>query len=142
MDTLKFNNRNTLVVAHRGLSGIEKENTNSAFVAAGNRSYFGIETDIHKTKDGHFVINHDSDFKRVAGCETVIEESTLEEIMNIVLLDTDGTKDRYDLRPTVLQNYITICKKYGKHSVLELKSDFTDEEISKIIQIIKFLKYI
>ena len=114
MDTLKFNKRNTLVVAHRGLSGVEKENTNSAFVAAGNRSYFGIETDIHKTKDGHFVINHDSDFKRVAGCETVIEESTLEEIMNIVLLDTDGTKDRYDLRPTVLQKskIIQIIKEY------------------------------
>ena len=142
MNTLKFNKRNTLVVAHRGLSGIEKENTNSAFVAAGNRSYFGIETDIHKTKDGHFVINHDGDFKRVAGCETVIEESTLDEIMNIVLLDTDGTKDRYDLRPTVLQNYISICKKYGKHSVLELKSDFTDEEIGKIIQIIKEYDYL
>ena len=44
--------KNTKIVAHRGLSGIEPENTNLAFVAAGNRSYFGIETDIHVTKDG------------------------------------------------------------------------------------------
>ena len=46
MNTIKFDKKNVKVIAHRGLSGIETENTNSAFVAAGNRSYFGIETDI------------------------------------------------------------------------------------------------
>ena len=61
MNTIKFDKKDTRVIAHRGLSGLEKENTNSAFVAAGNRSYYGIETDIHRTKDGHFVINHDGD---------------------------------------------------------------------------------
>ena len=59
MDTIKFDKKNTLMVAHRGLSGIEKENTNTAFVAAGNRSYFGIETDVHKTLDGKYVVFHD-----------------------------------------------------------------------------------
>ncbi len=142
MNTIKFENKSTLVIAHRGLSGLEKENTNSAFVAAGNRSYYGIETDIHKTKDGHFVINHDGDFKRVANEEIVIEASTLEEIQSIILLDADNTKDRIDLRPTILQNYLSICKKYEKHSILELKSDFTQEEIAKIIDIIKEYDYL
>ena len=142
MDTLKFEKKSTLVIAHRGLSGIEKENTCSAFVAAGNRSYYGIETDIHRTRDGHFVINHDGDFKRVAGEEIVIEDSTLEEIQNVILFDTDGTKGRADLRPTILENYLSICKKYGKHSVLELKSKFTDDEIVKIIDIIKSYDYL
>ncbi|MBR7100665.1 MAG: hypothetical protein IKC74_00090 [Clostridia bacterium] len=142
MDTLKFEKKSTLVIAHRGLSGIEKENTCSAFVAAGNRSYYGIETDIHRTRDGHFVINHDGDFKRVAGEDIVIEDSTLEEIQNVILFDTDGTKGRADLRPTILENYLSICKKYGKHSVLELKSKFTDDEIVKIIDIIKSYDYL
>ena len=142
MDTVKFDKKSTLVIAHRGLSGIEKENTCSAFVAAGNRSYYGVETDIHRTKDGHFVINHDGDFKRVAGEDVVIEESTLEEIQNIVLSDTDGSKSRNDLRPAVLQDYLAICKKYGKHSVIELKSSFTQEEIVRIIEIIKSYGYL
>ena len=142
MNTIKFDKKNTLVIAHRGLSGLEKENTNSAFVAAGNRSYYGIETDIHRTKDGHFAINHDPDFKRVANNETVIENSTLEEIQNIILLDNDGTKSRKDLCPTFLENYLSICKKYEKHSILELKSDFTDEEIVKIISIINEYEYL
>lgn len=142
MNTIKFENKNTLVIAHRGLSGLEKENTNSAFVAAGNRSYYGIETDIHRTRDGHFVINHDGDFRRVANDETVIENATLEEIQNIILNDIDNLKTRFDLRPTTLQNYLSICKKYEKHSVLELKSDFTQEEIARIIDIIKEYDYL
>ena len=59
MNTVKFDKKETKIIAHRGLSGIEKENTNAAFVAAGNRSYFGIETDIHVTKDGRIVVIHD-----------------------------------------------------------------------------------
>ena len=42
MDTIHIDSRGVKMVAHRGVSGLEKENTASAFVAAGNRSYFGI----------------------------------------------------------------------------------------------------
>ena len=58
MNTIKIKKSLTQLVAHRGLSGIETENTNAAFVAAGNRSYYGIETDIQRTKDG--VLAYDS----------------------------------------------------------------------------------
>ena len=40
-----LNSPKPLMIAHRGVSGLELENTCAAFVAAGNRSYFGIETD-------------------------------------------------------------------------------------------------
>ena len=142
MNTIKFEKKSTQVVAHRGLSGIEKENTNAAFVAAGNRSYYGIETDIHRTADGRFVVCHDDDLKRVAGEDIFVESTTLADLQNVVLFDKDGTKNREDLRPSVLENYISICKKYEKHCVLELKSDFTDEEIAEIINIIKGLEYL
>ena len=75
MDTLKLEKGSTLMVAHRGLSGIEKENTMPAFVAAGNRSFFGIETDVHRTADGQFVVIHDDSTKRVAGVDFIIEET-------------------------------------------------------------------
>ena len=77
MDTIKFKKGNTLVIAHRGLSGIETENTNAAFVAAGNRSYYGVETDTHITSDGSFVINHDFDLRRVSGENVPVEEVSL-----------------------------------------------------------------
>ena len=142
MNTIKFKNVSTKIVAHRGLSGIETENTNAAFVAAGNRSYYGIETDIHRTADGRFAVCHDDDLKRIAGVDIHVESTSLSELQSIVLFDKDGTKNREDLRISVLENYISICKKYGKHCVLELKSDFTDEEILKIIDIIKGFDYL
>lgn len=142
MNTRKFDKGHVRVIAHRGLSGIERENTNAAFVAAGNRSYFGIETDIHRTADGRFVVCHDNDLFRVAGEKIPVEEVSLSVLQNVVLLDKDGTKNRADLRPGTLENYIGICKKYEKHSILELKSVFTEEEIAQIVAIIRELDYL
>ena len=142
MDTIKFEKKNTKMVAHRGLSGIEVENTNSAFVAAGNRSHWGIETDIYKTADGKFVIGHDDNYKRLSGEEIFLEKETLEKLREVVFFDKDGTKNRVDLRPATLENYLSIVKKYEKYAVLELKSNFTDEEIARIIEIIREYDYL
>jgi glycerophosphoryl diester phosphodiesterase len=141
MDTVKIEKKNTLVIAHRGLSGIEPENTNAAFVAAGNRSYFGIETDIHKTLDGEFVVSHDNHLARTAGVEIDTESSTLSELQSIPLFDSDGIADRIDLRTPTLSNYIKICKRYEKHSVLELKDEFTDGDIARILSVIDSYGY-
>ncbi len=56
------------MAVHRGFSGLETENTAVAFVAAGNRSYFGVECDIHLTPYKKFVIIHDETIERV--CDT------------------------------------------------------------------------
>ena len=135
MNTIKFEKGQTLAVAHRGLSGMERENTVAAFIAAGNRSYYGVETDIRRTADGHFVICHDKSLLRVSGEEILVEETPLKELQEVILYDEDGTKSRKDLRLCTLENYIRICKKYEKHCVLELKSDFDEEETDRYLQI-------
>jgi len=138
MDTLRLTEKgNVLMVAHRGLSGIELENTASAFVAAGNRSYFGIETDVHKTGDGKFVVIHDDNTKRVGLDEMKVEETSYETLRALRLADKDGVRGRNDLRIPSLQEYTQICKKYGKVSVLELKNHFEPAEIDEIVEIIK-----
>ncbi len=142
MNTRKFEKKGTKVIAHRGLSGIEVENTCSAFVAAGNRSYYGVETDIHRTADGKFILGHDDNLKRIAGEEIYLEKTSLKVLQSVVLYDKDGTKGREDLRPCTLENYLSIVKKYEKHAILELKSEFTDEEIAKIIDIVKSYNYL
>lgn len=138
MDTVKIENKgNCRIIAHRGVSGLEAENTCAAFVAAGNRSYFGIETDVHVTKDGHYVVNHDGDLKRVAGVDLVIEEATLAEILAVPLLDSDGISHRTDLRVPLLADYISICRRYDKEAVLELKSDIAPAHIAGIVAVIE-----
>ena len=144
MDTIKINSSGVKMIAHRGLSGIERENTCPAFVAAGNRSYFGIETDVHVTKDGKFVIIHDETVKRVSSGEYDInvEESNYSDIEKIVLPDLDNTTYRKDIRIPLLKEYISICKKYEKICVLEIKNHFEIEDIEKLINEIKELKYV
>ncbi len=142
MDTIKINKRGTVLIAHRGLSGIETENTNAAFVAAGNRTYYGIETDIYKTADGRFVVHHDNHLGRLSGEDVGIENTAFSVLREIVLFDKDGGKDREDLRVPTLENYISICKRYCKHCVLELKSQFSAEETERMIDIIEGHHYL
>ena len=135
-DTVKLHAQNVRMIAHRGLSGIERENTNAAFVAAGNRSYYGIETDIHRTIDGHFVVYHDDKTLRLTDVDWNVEEHTLEQLRSLTMKDFDD-RVRADLVMPTLDEYIRICKKYGKVSVLELKNYFECEDIQRIIEIIR-----
>lgn len=142
MNTVRFNSLNTKVVAHRGLSGIEKENTNAAFIAAGNRSYFGIETDVHRTLDGKFVCFHDDTTGRVAIDNMIIEETTFDTLRKLLLTDRDGLKGREDLKIPTLKEYISTCKRYEKIAVLELKNEFEKEDIARICDEIIELEYL
>ena len=47
-----------LVIAHRGASGYEVENSLAAFRAAGDRGADAVELDIHATADGALVVQH------------------------------------------------------------------------------------
>lgn len=137
MDSIKLDTRTAKMIAHRGLSGIEKENTNAAFIAAGNRSYFGIETDVHKTVDGKFVIIHDDTTGRVAIDDLEVEKSTFETLRKLSLCDIDDKRGRADLYIPTLTEYINTCKRYDKTAVLELKNAFTSAEIAAICDEIK-----
>lgn len=143
MNTKKLENkRNTLIVAHRGLSGIERENTCAAFVAAGNRSYFGIECDVHRTVDGKYVVIHDDNTARVGIDRLVVEESTYDTLRALQLTDKDGVRGRSDLRIPSLEEYISICKKYEKTAVLELKNHFEAGDVAEICDVIDSLDYL
>lgn len=142
MDTIKISKKKTLMVAHRGVSGLEKENSMPAFIAAGNRSHYGVETDVHRTADGKFIILHDSDTKRVAGVACNVERTAYDVVRNIKLLDIDGTPGRCDLGIPSLEEYVRICKKYGKICVLEIKTDLTEEETASMIDVFKANDYL
>lgn len=137
MDTIKIADKgNIKMIAHRGVSGLELENTCPAFLVAATKSYWGIETDVHVTKDGKFIIIHDDDLKRIAGLDWIVEESNFDDLRAIRLKDNDGT-ERKDLFLPTLEEYIIICRKYGKQAVLELKSPIVKEKVWEIADVVK-----
>jgi len=144
MDTIKISDRkNCKIIAHRGLSSLERENTVPAFIAAGNRSYFGIETDVHVTSDGKFIIFHDNKTERVApGINVVVDDTSFDELRKISLSDKYGKGGRPDHRMPTLEEYISVCQHYEKICVLELKNKMDPEAIERMVEEIKETGYL
>ena len=153
MNTVKFPKANMQVIAHRGLSAIEPENSISAFVAAGNRSYYGVECDVHITKDGKFVVIHDETTGRVAEKNINVEKSSLKKVRKIILDDICGIErkelgadvhknSRSDLVIPTMSEYINVCKKYGKKCVIEVKNRMKTDDLKKLVDEIKGLDYL
>lgn len=144
MDTIKIKSNSCKMVAHRGVSKLEKENTCPAFVAAGNRSYYGIETDVHLTKDNKIVVIHDETTERISdGANNInVEENDYSAVADIVLPDIDGSTHRQDIRIPLLKDYISICKKYEKKCVLEVKNEFPRDGIVQLLNEIKEMEYL
>lgn len=133
-DSIKFQEKGGVqMIAHRGLSGLETENTCAAFVAAGVKSYFGIETDVHVTKDKQFICVHDDDLQRVAALPWVIEETDFSVLRKVRLKDENGLQ-REDLCLPSLEEYFSICNRYQKKAVLELKNPMDKDMVWAIAE--------
>ncbi len=137
MDTLHLHDGGVKIIAHRGLSGLETENTCSAFVAAGNRTYFGIETDVHRTRDGKYIIIHDDRTGRVADQALPVEDTDFSVLRALRLKDRDGDDARGDLILPTLEEYIRVCRRYEKTAVLELKNHMEKSDIANIIETVQ-----
>lgn len=143
MNTIKVEDKgNIRMIAHRGVSGLELENTCPAFVAAGVKSYYGIETDVHVTVDGKIIVFHDDNLKRLTGIDKVVEECTCDELRAIRMTDKDGVTKRNDLFLPTLEEYISICRKYEKEAVLELKNPMSEEKVWKIAATIESMGWL
>jgi glycerophosphoryl diester phosphodiesterase len=68
------------VIAHRGASGQCPETTLAAYRLALDMGVDGVETDVHRLRDGVIVAIHDPDIKRTTDGRGQISELTLPEL--------------------------------------------------------------
>ncbi|MDX2823647.1 glycerophosphodiester phosphodiesterase [Streptomyces ipomoeae] len=71
---------NFLTIGHRGVMGVEPENTLRSFVAADRAGLDVIELDLHLSKDGELVVMHDADVDRTTDGTGPIAHKTLAEL--------------------------------------------------------------
>ena len=140
MDTIKINKKNVLMIAHRGLSGLEAENTKEAFILAGSKSYYGIETDVHVTKDKKFLVSHDDNILRLTGVDLVIEENNYSDIIKNKIYKFSSKIN--ELEFPNLKDYIEICKKYNKEAILEIKNEIEELDVINIIKEIESINWL
>jgi glycerophosphoryl diester phosphodiesterase len=72
-----------LTVGHRGVMGVEPENTLRSFVRAEEEGLDVIELDLHLSKDGELVVMHDADVARTTGGSGAIGDFTLAELRQL-----------------------------------------------------------
>ena len=122
----------TRFIAHRGYSSIAPENTLKAYILAGEAGFWGAETDVRKTADGHYILLHDASFSRMCGDVRKPEDMTLEEIKALKIISGNGIdalKDDADATTVAtLDEYLTVCIQYGMVPVIELKGSFSGNE--------------
>lgn len=71
------------IFAHRGFSGMYPENTMLSFSKAVEAKADGIELDIHFSKDGEIMIQHDEAMRRTSGLDGFIFDYTRSELEKI-----------------------------------------------------------
>jgi glycerophosphoryl diester phosphodiesterase len=72
-----------LTIGHRGVMGVEPENTLRSFVRAEQAGMDAIELDLHLSKDGALAVMHDADVDRTTDGSGSIAEMTLAELRQL-----------------------------------------------------------
>lgn len=122
-----------LVIAHRGANKEALENSWKAFDKAVDIGASRIELDVHLSRDGQVVINHDDSLARTASAPGRISELTLGEIKKMRLKNGDTIPllsevvDRYlakielniEIKGTSETLAKAVCDVVGKHPLRE-----------------------
>ena len=119
-------------IIHRGLAKKNfKENTLPAFKYCFKKK-FGIETDLHTTKDNKIICFHDFNLKRKFKINKFIKNLNFNEINKIA--------KKYEYYVPELKELIRISK--NKHYLmLEIKSNFSKKNLLQLIAQTKRLKF-
>lgn len=83
-----------MVVAHRGASLEQPENTIEAFEAAIDAGADAVEFDVRMTADGHAVVMHDPDVSRTTDGVGFVSDLTVGEVRNLKLATPGGGATR------------------------------------------------
>ncbi|MFD6416068.1 glycerophosphodiester phosphodiesterase [Streptomyces sp. NPDC060194] len=72
-----------LTIGHRGVMGVEPENTLRSFLRAEREGLDVIELDLHLSKDGALVVMHDAEVDRTTDGKGAISDLTLAELRTL-----------------------------------------------------------
>lgn len=116
----------TNVVVHRMGGNAAPENSLQGLEFAITEGCYGAETDIQRTKDGHYVINHDSTFARLTGNTAAPQDLTLEEVKQLRIHDPLHPDEEVEV-PT-LEEALAVAKGHIK-LFIELKGNTADRQM-------------
>lgn len=127
-DILFKQDRKIDIIAHRGGGNLGAENTLEGVEKAIKEKANWTEIDVQRTKDNHYIINHDKNFKRLTGEARSPKDMTLKEIQSL------WVKNEFDIsnkkqKVATLDEMINLSK--GKIGLfIELKGASADKKMA------------
>ena len=123
------------IIAHRTGGTLASENSIEGLYAAMDHGCYGSETDVQRTKDGYYVINHDDSFKRLTGVAKAPKDMTMAEIRKLRIRDTTGNGEV--LSVVTINEMLDVIK--GKEKLfIELKGKTADTRmVDDLVEIIR-----
>lgn len=121
VDILSGRQKKPLIIAHRGGSLLERENTIPAYRKSIELKVDIVETDVRETADGIIVSFHDSNLERLAGKKGNIKDFTFEELKKI------------DPKIPTLEEIISVCKG-NVPLIIEVKEKGFEQKLVEIIE--------
>ncbi len=109
------------LIAHRGFSSAYPENTVPAIKGAIEKGFYGCEFDIHTTKDGIWILNHDSDIDKMSDGSGEISEMTYEELLSYNIDNGNGIENYENLKFPTLDEALTEIAKSDIVPFIEIK---------------------
>lgn len=110
------------IYAHRGSSGTHPENTLAAFKEAARLPIFGVEFDVHMTKDEELVIIHDEKINRTSNGKGFVKDMTLAELQTYDFGSWFSKECKGEVLPT-LYEVLELFSETSFKLNIELKSD-------------------
>ncbi len=124
------------LTAHRGLSNIAPENTAPALEEAGKAGYYAAEFDIMPTKDGKWIMMHDSTVDRTMTGEGEVGSYTYNELLEMNIDYGSGIENYPNLKISTLEEALEICRKYSMRPMIEIKGGEA-EDMQGILNILR-----
>lgn len=109
-------NQEVQTIAHRGDVTRGVENSLEALEAAAQVGADYVEMDIILTKDGHFVVSHDNNLKRLTGQKREISRSSRDELVGLPISQNGHTSQL-----VAFETYVERAKQLGVKLMVELK---------------------
>lgn len=128
-------------IGHRGLSSNAPENTIESFQQGATRrgAFWGIETDVHRTKDGYWVCMHDPTVDRTTDGTGAIKDLTLAQIKALTIDYGLNIGTYPGLKVPTFEEYLTICKKNSLVPIIELKdtASYPESNYDSFVDLVK-----
>lgn len=110
------------IYAHRGFSGKYPENTILAFKKCLDMDIYGIELDVHRTKDGKIVVIHDEKVDRTFNGHGFVKDFTLRKLKTLNS-SFEGYQNNKECKIPTLEEVLILISPTDLILNIELKTD-------------------